>query len=121
MPETLPMVYADDVLLGQVFLNLLENAIKYSPEGTPIEVSAEATDNAITLEVRDRGSGIAPGEEREIFERFHRGKLNDARGVGLGLAICRAIVEAHQGTIAAYNRAGGGAVFRICLPSQEMR
>ena len=121
MPETLPMVYADDVLLGQVFVNLLENAIKYSPEGTPIEVSAQATENAVTLEVRDRGSGIAPGEEQEIFEKFHRGKLNDTRGAGLGLAICRAIVEAHRGTIAAYNRTGGGAVFRICLPSQEMR
>lgn len=102
-------------------MNLLENAFKYSPEGTTIEVSAEATENAITLEVRDRGLGIAPGEEEAIFEKFHRGKPNDTRGVGLGLAICRAIVEAHRGTIAAYNRAGGGAVFRICLPSQEMR
>jgi two-component system sensor histidine kinase KdpD len=121
LPETLPMVYADDVLLGQVFVNLLENAIRYSPEGTPIEVAAEATAIAVTLEVRDRGPGIPVGEEQLIFEKFYRGKANDARGVGLGLAICRAIVEAHQGTIAAYNRAGGGAVFRICLPFKETR
>ena len=119
LPQTVSMVYADEVLLGQVFMNLLENAIKYSPEGSPLEVSAEATENAVTLEVRDRGSGIAPGEEQKIFEKFHRGKPSDTRGVGLGLAICRAIVEAHRGTIAAYNRTGGGAVFRICLPSQE--
>jgi len=120
LPETVPMVYADEVLLGQVFINLLENAMKYSPEGTPIELSAEVMENLVAVEVRDRGSGIPAGEEQEIFEKFHRGKTNDTRGVGLGLAICRAIVQAHRGTITAYNRAGGGAVFRICLPSQEL-
>jgi two-component system sensor histidine kinase KdpD len=116
IPEDLPMVYADDVLLGQVLVNLFENAIKYSPEGTPVEVSAEAINNMIILEVRDRGPGIPAGEEQQIFEKFYRGNPNESRGAGLGLAICRAIVEAHQGSIAAYNRAGGGAVFRIDLP-----
>lgn len=110
------MVYGDEVLLEQVLVNLFENAIKYSPEGTAIEVSAEVTDNMIILEVRDRGSGIPAGKEQQIFEKFYRGSPNDSRGAGLGLAICRAIVEAHQGSITAYNRASGGAVFRVCLP-----
>jgi len=102
--------------LGQVIVNLLENAIKYTPEDTPIELAADATEGVITLEVRDRGPGFEPGEERRVFEKFYRGKSKSARGAGLGLAICRAVMEAHHGSIEAFNRAGGGAVFRIHLP-----
>ncbi|MBZ5607337.1 MAG: DUF4118 domain-containing protein [Acidobacteriia bacterium] len=120
LPDSLPLVYADDVLLGQVVVNLLENAVKYTPEGTPIEVAAEAGTQAITLEIRDHGAGFAPGEEGRIFEKFYRGKSKGARGVGLGLAICRAVIEAHRGTIEAFNRSGGGAVFRIRLPLAEV-
>jgi K+-sensing histidine kinase KdpD len=115
LPESLPLVSADDVLLGQVIVNLLENATKYTPEGTPIEVAAEPSDGAITLEIRDRGPGFAPGDERRIFEKFYRGRA-EGRGVGLGLAICKAIIEAHRGTIEALSRTGGGAIFRIRLP-----
>jgi two-component system sensor histidine kinase KdpD len=115
-PDDLPPVYGDDVLLGQVVLNLMENTLKYTPAGTPIELAAEAAGDAIVLEVRDRGPGIVPGEEQRIFEKFYRGTSKGARGAGLGLAICRAIVQAHQGEIVAFNRAGGGAVFRILLP-----
>ncbi len=116
LPDSLPLVYADDVLLGQVVVNLLENAVKYTPEGTPIEVAAEAGKQVITLEIRDHGAGFAAGEETRIFEKFYRGKSKGARGVGLGLAICRAVIEAHRGSIEAFNRSGGGAVFRIRLP-----
>jgi two-component system, OmpR family, sensor histidine kinase KdpD len=116
LPDTLPMVSADDVLFGQLLVNLLENAAKYSPEGTPIEIDAESSAGAITLEVRDRGPGFAPNEEQRIFEKFYRGRSDGARGAGLGLAICRAIIQAHRGTIEAFNRTGGGAVFRIRLP-----
>jgi two-component system sensor histidine kinase KdpD len=116
LPDNLPLVSGDDVLLGQLLVNLLENAIKYTPEGTPIEVAVESGEDAITLEIRDRGPGFAPKEEQRIFEKFHRGRSTRARGAGLGLAICRAIVEAHRGSIDAFNRAGGGAVFRIRLP-----
>jgi two-component system sensor histidine kinase KdpD len=117
LPDSLPLVFVDDVLLGQVVLNLLENAVKYSPAETPIEISAEAEPDTITLEVRDRGPGFVPGEEQRVFEKFYRGKPQGAaRGAGLGLAICRAIVEAHQGTIEAFNRDGGGAVLRTRLP-----
>ncbi|MEO8369012.1 MAG: DUF4118 domain-containing protein [Candidatus Solibacter sp.] len=116
LPENLPLVYVDDVLTGQLLVNLLENADKYTPEGTPIELEAEATEDAVVLEIRDRGPGFAEGDERRIFEKFYRRNAKGVRGVGLGLPICRAIVEAHRGRIEAFNRAGGGAVFRIHLP-----
>ena len=119
LPDSLPMVHVDDVLLGQVVLNLLENAVKYSPAETPVEVAAEAGDGAVVLEVRDRGPGFAPGEEQRVFEKFYRGKRDGASGAGLGLAICRAIVEAHQGTIEALNREGGGAVLRVRIPLEN--
>src|SRR5207302_2025652 len=89
LPDSLPLVSVDDVLLGQLLVNLLENAAKYTPEGTPIEVAAESSGDAITLEVRDRGPGFAPHETQRIFEKFYRGRSDGARGAGLGLAICR--------------------------------
>jgi two-component system sensor histidine kinase KdpD len=116
LPDDLPPVYGDDVLLGQVVVNLLENSLKYTPAGTSLELAAEAVGDDIVLEVRDRGPGLVPGEEQRIFEKFYRGTSKGVRGAGLGLAICRAIVQAHQGQIEAFNRAGGGAVFRIRLP-----
>jgi two-component system sensor histidine kinase KdpD len=123
LAESLPMVFVDEVLLGQVLWNLLENAAKYSPPGSPLEIAAfeEAPEQqrAVILEVRDRGPGVPPGEEERIFEKFYRGKSEKVRGVGLGLPICRAIVQAHHGTIQALAREGGGAIFRIRLPSDS--
>ena len=116
VPEDLPLVNVDDVLLGQVLVNLLENAAKYSPPGSAIEIAATATPAAVQLEVRDHGRGFAEGEEKRLFEKFYRGKSEGVRGAGLGLAICRAIVMAHRGTIEALHRDGGGAIFRIRLP-----
>jgi two-component system sensor histidine kinase KdpD len=120
LAENLPLVFVDDVLLGQVLWNLLENAAKYTPPGSPLELAAfeqkGGEDGAVTIEVRDRGPGVSPGEEERIFEKFYRGNSGHARGVGLGLPICRAIVEAHRGTIQALRRPGGGAIFRIYLP-----
>ena len=120
LPENLPLVYADDVLLGQLVVNLLENAAKYTPQDAPIEIVAESTGDAVALEIRDRGPGITPGDEERIFEKFYRGRSDGARGAGLGLAICRAIVLAHQGTIEAFNRPGGGALFRVRLRSRPL-
>jgi two-component system sensor histidine kinase KdpD len=118
LAENLPMVFVDDVLLGQVLWNLLENAAKYTPPGAPLELAAFESGGAILIEVRDRGPGIAPGEEERIFEKFYRGKSDNVRGAGLGLPICRAIVQAHRGTIQALARDGGGTTFRISLPTQ---
>jgi len=119
LAENLPMVFVDDVLIGQVLWNLLENAAKYTPPGSPLELAAFDEQEAAIIEVRDRGPGIPPGEEERIFEKFYRGKSVNIRGAGLGLPICRAIVQAHKGTIQALARAGGGTTFRISLPIQS--
>jgi two-component system sensor histidine kinase KdpD len=120
IPEDLPPVFVDDVLIGQVVTNLLENALKYTPIGTPLELAAEPAQDGVVLEVRDRGPGLAAGEEERIFEKFYRGASKGVRGGGLGLAICRAILQAHQGSIEAFNRTGGGAIFRVRLPSGKV-
>jgi len=119
LAENLPMVFVDDVLLGQVLWNLLENAAKYTPPGTPIELAAFEQEGAVIIEVLDRGPGIPPGEEELIFEKFYRGNSKNVRGAGLGLPICRAIIQAHRGTIQALTRDGGGTTFRISLPSES--
>src|SRR5690606_1727960 len=88
LPPDLPLIPIDAVLLEQVFINLLENAAKYTPEGTPIEVSAEAGPEAVTVTVADRGPGLPAGEEERIFEKFQRGAdAEPGRGIGLGLTI----------------------------------
>jgi two-component system, OmpR family, sensor histidine kinase KdpD len=116
IPEDLPTVYADDVLLGQLLQNLIENALKYSPAGSPLEIAASYANGFVQMEVRDRGPGFPPGEESRVFEKFFRGR-SAGRGAGLGLAICRAIVDAHKGAIEAETRPDGGAVVRVKLPA----
>ncbi len=113
----LPFVPMDDLLIGQVLLNLIENAAKYSAPGTPIEISAAAHDGQLTVEIADRGRGLPPEDLDRVFEKFYRaGNAAGRPGAGLGLAICRGIIELHGGTIVAQNRPGGGAVFRFSLP-----
>jgi two-component system sensor histidine kinase KdpD len=119
VPADLPLVRMDGVLIEQVLINLLDNGIKYTPRGTGIDISAFSSDANVLIEVADRGPGFGPGEEERVFDKFYRGQTADSRGVGLGLAICRAIVEAHGGKIWAENRPGGGAVFRFRLPAKE--
>jgi K+-sensing histidine kinase KdpD len=116
LPETLPLVSADAVLLEQLFVNLLENAAKYTPAGGPIEIAARAGERSVTIEIADRGPGIPAGDEARIFEKFARGRHPRVPGAGLGLAICRGIVEAHGGTLTVRNRPGGGALFEVVLP-----
>jgi two-component system sensor histidine kinase KdpD len=120
LQEDLPLVLIDGVLIGQVISNLLENAIKYTPPGSPIEIEGWAAANEITLSVLDRGPGIKPGDEERVFDKFHRGAQEGAvGGAGLGLTICRAIVEAHGGRIWSENRLVGGAMFCFTLPQVE--
>lgn len=117
LPPELPLIPMDPVLAEQLFTNLLENAIKHTPPGTPIEISAGAAPNMVTVAVADRGPGIPPDAEEQVFEKFFRGPYRrSGGGVGLGLTICRGIVEAHGGQISAANRSGGGAVFCFTLP-----
>jgi two-component system sensor histidine kinase KdpD len=116
VPPDLPLVPMDDVLIEQVLLNLLDNAVKYTPAGTPIEIIATATDRSITIEVADRGPGLPVGAEEKVFEKFYRVDRAAAGGAGLGLAICRGIVQAHGGRIWAQNLPGGGVAFLFTLP-----
>jgi len=119
LPADLPMVRIDALLMERVFINLLENAVKYTPEQTPVEISGWVTHQELLLEVADRGPGLAPGDEELVFEKFYQAGSGSARGVGLGLTICRSIIEAHRGRIWAANRPGGGATFRFTLPLEE--
>jgi two-component system sensor histidine kinase KdpD len=116
VPPDLPLVPMDDVLIEQVLLNLLDNAVKYTPAGTPIEVIATATDQSVTIEVADRGPGLPAGDEEKVFEKFYRADRVAAGGAGLGLAICRGIVQAHGGRIWAQNLPGGGVALLFTLP-----
>jgi two-component system sensor histidine kinase KdpD len=120
LPTELPLVNCDGALIERVLVNLIENATKYTPPGSPIRVAARAADGAIEVAVEDRGPGLPPGRERAMFDKFTRGNPESVvPGVGLGLAICRAIVEAHRGTIRGENREGGGARFVFTLPADE--
>ena len=118
VPPDLPLVEFDAVLMERVLVNLLENAAKYG--APPLEIQARATPGSLVLRVRDHGPGLPPGlrgREAELFEKFTRGQSESATpGVGLGLAICKAIVDVHRGKIEAGNAAGGGAVFTVTLP-----
>ncbi|MFZ2123561.1 MAG: DUF4118 domain-containing protein [Rhodoferax sp.] len=124
VPANLPLVEFDAALMERVLVNLLENAAKYgvspAPEARPILVSARGTPSTLVLTVRDHGPGLPPasmGQEYTLFEKFTRGKTESATpGVGLGLAICKAVVEAHRGTITAAQALGGGAEFILTLP-----
>lgn len=113
-PEgTVEAVQLDPLRMHQVLVNLMQNALQVSPEDQGIEVLVQRTSRAITLEVRDHGPGLQPGDEQKIFEAFHTTKTH---GTGLGLAIARRIVELHEGRIRARNHPEGGAVFEVELP-----
>ena len=113
----LPLVRFDALLLERVLVNLLENASKYTPPGSTVTLSAEVMGEQLSVSVSDNGPGLPKGREEAVFQKFMRGERESATpGVGLGLAICRAIIEAHQGKIVAINRPGGGASFTFTLP-----
>jgi two-component system sensor histidine kinase KdpD len=120
IPPNMPLLHFDGVLVEQVFLNLLDNAAKYTPTGTPIQILASVEGEQAVIEVADSGPGLAAGEETQIFAKFVRGaagSVQGRRGAGLGLAICHAIVEIHGGRIWAENRPGGGARFVFTIPA----
>jgi two-component system sensor histidine kinase KdpD len=117
IPPDLPLLHCDGALIERVIVNLLENAAKHTPAGTRIGVNAGVGDGEIEVTVWDSGPGLPPGDPDALFDKFTRGdKESRVPGVGLGLAICRAIVEAHGGRIAAGPRSGGGARFTFTLP-----
>ncbi len=117
VPAGLPLVPIDPVLIVRVLTNILDNALKYSAAGTPIEVSACDKGSAVEVAVADRGIGIPPEDLERVFDKFYRvHRADSVGGTGLGLSICRGIVEAHGGRIWARNREGGGTVVTLALP-----
>jgi two-component system sensor histidine kinase KdpD len=114
VPEGLPLVKADPVLLAQLITNLLENALKYSEGAVELAVQLQADEMAVM--VKDRGEGIPEAEQAAIFEPYARGDRAGPRGAGLGLAVCRAIAHAHGGRLVVRRRQGGGSSFVLSLP-----
>jgi two-component system, OmpR family, sensor histidine kinase KdpD len=117
IPRDLPLIRFDAVLIERVLVNLLENAAKYTPHGSLVILAAEVIGDRLSVSVSDNGPGLPAGREEAVFQKFTRGERESATpGVGLGLAICRAIIGAHQGSISAANRPSGGAIFTFTLP-----
>lgn len=111
-----PLVNVDPVLFEQVFVNLLENAEKYTPAGSAIEIEARSDGERVEIDVIDHGHGLPPGAETRVFEKFYRGPQVGVAGAGLGLPICKGIIDAHGGTIHAETHASGGTAFHISIP-----
>jgi two-component system sensor histidine kinase KdpD len=122
IPPDLPLIPLDYVLMVHVLSNIIDNALKYSPAGSPIEIKADLEDDQVVLEVTDHGLGI-PGEDlSRIFDKFYRVRRPESvSGTGLGLAICKGIVDVHGGQISARNRPGGGAILRIVFPLETLK
>ena len=125
----LPLLWCDALLMVQLLDNLIDNALKHSPEDSPVELLVQAREGQVLLAVRDRGPGIAPAWRERVFERFHRGAspmaapaagsalpVREAAGFGVGLAVCRAIAEAHGGELRLRARGHGGSAFECWLP-----
>ena len=124
IPEELPPVQLDYLEIEQVLTNLIENAVRYTPSDSPIYVSAHVEGDQIVISVEDRGPGIPPADLERVFDKFYRvsGKASEQQaGSGLGLAVSKGLVEAHEGHIWAENREGGGAIFRFTLPLTDKR
>jgi two-component system sensor histidine kinase KdpD len=129
VPPDLPLLQLDAVLMERLFANLFENVAKYTPPGTPLAIDATPVHDGdrkyVKVCVDDSGPGLPPGMETRVFDKFTRGEKESAKaGIGLGLAICRAIVEAHGGRIGAGNRSDAvgkviGARFWFMLPADE--
>jgi PAS domain S-box-containing protein len=121
-PEDMPTVWADRERIEEVLLNLLDNAVKYSPTNKLIRIEGHVTDDSVTISVGDKGIGIPLREQERIFDRFQRVDNKASRstqGAGLGLYICRAILEAHGGRIWVESELGKGSTFSFSLPRME--
>ncbi len=117
--ESLPDIQVDFVLVMQVLANILHNAVSYTPVGTSIRIAVASGPGGLAIDICDTGPGVASGELPRLFEKFYRGSPATTRGCGLGLAICKGIVEAHGGRITACAAPGGGLCIQLVLPAAE--
>ncbi|WP_172632373.1 ATP-binding protein [Dictyobacter arantiisoli] len=126
IPDDLPPVQLDYLQIDQVLTNLIENAIRYTMPNSPLEITVEVVDHQIMVSIADHGTGIPPYDLERIFDKFYRvsgakRKATSVMGTGLGLAVCRGLIEAHGGHIWAANRPEGGAIFRFTLPLEKIK
>jgi len=124
LPSDLPPVQLDYLQIDQVLTNLIENAVRYTPSDSPIEISAHVQGDQMVISIADRGPGIPPADLERVFDKFYRvlGPTTERpTGSGLGLAVSKGLVEAHGGRIWAENREGGGVVLRFTLPLLKKR
>jgi two-component system sensor histidine kinase KdpD len=122
IPAKLPLVPMDFVLFSRVLVNVIDNALKYSPADVPIEIRTQISDQCLEITVADRGEGIPPEDLERVFDKFYRVQRPDnVSGTGLGLSISKGIVEAHGGSIQAENRRGGGTIITVRLPLEGMK
>ncbi len=124
LPADLPPVELDYLQIDQVLTNLIENAVRYTPVGSPIDIAVRRVEHAVEISVADRGPGIPAADRERVFDKFYRVMETQTRtsrttGSGLGLAVCKGLVEAHGGHIWVESREGGGAIFRFTLPLHE--
>jgi two-component system sensor histidine kinase KdpD len=120
IPVNLPFVSVDFGLIVQTLVNIIDNALKYSPADSAIEIKAGNIGNEVQIEIADRGFGIPPADLLQVFDKFYRiDHPGSVAGTGLGLSICKGIVEAHGGHIVAENRVGGGTIIKLVLPAAE--
>lgn len=119
IPDDMPPARMDSAHIKEVLVHLIENAAKYSPDGTPIRIGGEAKESVLTVSIADRGPGIDDFEQSMVFEKFYRGRNQrvQVHGTGMGLAICKAIVEAHGGRLGLTSQLGHGSVFYFTLPA----
>jgi PAS domain S-box-containing protein len=124
LPRKLPPLYADSLRLERILYNLLENAVKYSPQGGEIQVSARRQKEHLLIEVSDQGIGISPADQAKLFAPFQRleeSRPGGTRGVGLGLLVCQRLVEAHGGRIWVKSKPGQGSTFSFTLPLHQSK
>jgi PAS domain S-box-containing protein len=124
VPDKLPLIHADPLRIERILYNLLENASKYSPPGSQIKVTAKAEPERLVIGVSDQGKGLAPGEQAKLFSPFQRlesNRLDRARGAGLGLMVCKRLVEAHGGEIWVESKKGKGSTFFFTLPYRKSK
>jgi two-component system sensor histidine kinase KdpD len=122
IPDDLPLISADYVLLQQALMNVIENAIKYSPENTPVDIEVHIERKSVSIGIADRGPGIEEKEISRVFNKFYRINNNpEVGGTGLGLAIVKGIIDAHEASIEVFRREGGGMVFQIAFPYAEFQ
>jgi two-component system sensor histidine kinase KdpD len=116
IPDKFPLLKIDFGLVEQAIKNILVNAATYTPPGTKVEITARTRGSFAEIEIADNGPGIPAEAVQRVFDKFYRAPGALAGGTGLGLSIVKGFVEAHEGSVAAANRANGGAAFTICLP-----